>query len=130
MSLSLLQIFGLTFCLRVCVDFVIIIHSTHYQELMKLCVVVDWQLATQCYSSMLKMTFAPQIPKVFKPLTHFSLLTSLSFQFSYPPRALKIWLKSPFYIPKLPFKVFLSMYLLSPTSNLFYYVHKAHILDL
>jgi hypothetical protein len=58
--------------------------------------------------------------KAFKPLTRFSLLTSSSFQFSYPPRALKIWLKSPFYVPKLPFKVFLSMYLLSPASNLFY----------
>ncbi len=111
---------GLIFCLRVCADFVIIIHSTHCQELMKLWVVVGWQLATQCYSSMLNMTFTPQIPKVFKPLTHFSLLTSLSFQFSYPPRALKIWLKFPFYVPKLPFKVSLSMYLLSPASNLFY----------
>lgn len=62
---------------RVCADFVIIIHSNHCQELMKLWVVVGWQLAAQCYSCMLKMTFAPQIPKAFKPLTHFSLLISI-----------------------------------------------------
>jgi hypothetical protein len=96
-----------------------IIHSTHCQELMKLWVVVGWQLATQCYSCMLKTTFAPQIPKAFKHLAHFSLFTSSSFQFSYPPRALKIRLKFPFYVPKLPFKVSLSMYLLSLASNPF-----------